>query len=65
MIKNKDLLESASKHHEFYLLQVGHLLSVLDEIEEIGEPLVAKVAQNAKERHELDKMIFAKKMFDR
>lgn len=66
-MKNKkidtQILESSLKHQQFYQLQIQHLLSVLDELEQIGDNLVVRIIKNAKERHELDKLIFTKKIF--
>lgn len=58
-----DLFESAMKHQQFYVMQVSHLTSVLDEIEVIGDELMKRLVKNAKERHEIDKMIFTRRLF--
>lgn len=54
---------SASKELQFYRLQVECLLGVLNEIYTFTGPLEQKVIENAKERHELDKIIHAKLIF--
>jgi hypothetical protein len=62
-MKKKKYLESAVKELQFANLQVQHLYSVLDEIELITGTLEKAIIKNAKERHNIDKLIHAKLIF--
>ena len=59
-IKTDHMLESANRELHFANLQVQHLMSVLDELHSFSGIIERKVIDNAKERHELDKLIHAK-----
>ena len=49
----------------FRLLQIEHLLSVLNEVEVMtNDPLEKWVIKNWKERHHLDKLIHSRKLFE-
>jgi hypothetical protein len=57
------LLESAISELQFANLQTAYLKSVLDELESFTGTLEKAVIRNAKERHEIDKLIHAKLLF--
>lgn len=59
----EEILASAIKELQFANLQIQYLLSVLNELEIIGDILTKEVIKNAKERHLLDKLIHNKKLF--
>lgn len=49
---------------KFRLLQIDHLYNALDEVETMtNDPLAKWVIKNAKERHQLDKLIHSRKLF--
>ena len=54
---------TATKELQFANLQVAHLLSVLDELEAFGGTLEKAVIKNAKERHQIDRLIHARIIF--
>ena len=62
-MKKTKLLESAIKELQFSNLQTAYLLSVLNELESFTGTLEKAVIKNAKERHEIDKLIHAKLLF--
>ena len=64
-MKNKELLELSLKHQKFYMMQVEFLYNAIDEISILGDSLSKKIAENIKERHQLDKLIFAKTLFNK
>ena len=67
-MKKKDyelMLESSLSELKFEKLQVALLYNALDEIKTISDDcLVKKVIDNTIERHNLDKLIHAKKLFN-
>ncbi|MCK9370853.1 hypothetical protein M0R04_13165 [Candidatus Dojkabacteria bacterium] len=62
-MKKTKLLESAISELQFANLQTAYLKSVLDELESFTGTLEKAVILNAKERHEIDKLIHAKLIF--
>jgi len=62
-MKTKQLLESSVTELQFANLQVQFLCSILDELESFTGTLEKAVIKNAKERHQLDKLIHAKLLF--
>ena len=62
----KSLFEAGVSELKAEKLNVDYLLSVLDEIQEISsEGIVKSVIENAINRHNLDKAIHAKKLFNK
>lgn len=62
-MNKKQLETNAISELHFSNLQIAYLLSVLDELETFCGTLELAVIKNAKERHQLDKLIHAKIMF--
>ena len=62
-MKKTKLLESAISELQFANLQTAYLKSVLDELESFTGTLEKAVIKNAKERHEIDKLIHARLIF--
>lgn len=63
LTQNDLLLSSAVRELQFANMQVAYLKSVLDELDSFTGTLEKAVIKNAKERHELDKLIHAKILF--
>jgi len=63
-IKTEDLLQSSLREQQFYRIQCEYLLSALYEIKTFSGELEKRVIDNLVERHELDKMIHAKLIFE-
>ena len=62
----KDYLDSSIKELRFSLLQILHLKSTLEEIEVMTkDPLVIAVIKNSLERHQVDKLIHARNIFNK
>lgn len=62
----ESLFNTSVKELQFRLLQIDHLYNTLDEIEAMTNDNLAKgVVKNAKERHNLDKLIHARTLFDK
>jgi len=59
----QELLSSAVKELQFANMQVEYLLSVLNELDTFCGTLEKAVIKNAKERHQIDKLIHAKILF--
>ena len=59
----QELYEVAVKEHQFGLLCVEHLKSVLNEIKVLDDKLYGLIAENGLNRHEIDKVIHAKTLF--
>lgn len=61
----KELLEASISELRFEKLSVSHLLSVLNEVETMTtDKLAKKVIENGIERHNLDKLIHARGVFE-
>lgn len=61
----ESLFHAGTWELRFRLLQIEHLYNVLDEVETMtNDPLAKAVIKNAKERHQLDKLIHARKLFE-
>lgn len=64
--KLRDLADSWLRELSFSLIQISLLKNALEEINTINKcPLIEKVIDNYLERHELDKIIHAKKIFNK
>lgn len=62
---HKSLLDTSVGELRFANLQIEALYNALDEIVSMtNDPLAKKVAEMAKERHNIDKMIHARKLFE-
>lgn len=62
---NKELLKTAIKELQFEKLQVYALRNALEEIETFTDDTLAiSVIQNTLERHEIDKLIHTKLIFN-
>ena len=62
--KTIDLLVSSLKHQSFNLLQIEHLLSIINEIDAMTkDTLIQAVIKNGKERYQLDNLIFTRNLF--
>ena len=59
----KTLSDTGISELKYEKLNVKYLLSVLDELEVVGDELVGAIIDNAKNRHSLDKIIHAKLLF--
>ena len=61
----KELFETSFKELKFANMQVQYLNSVLEEIESFtDDEMVKAVIENSRNRHMLDKIIHAKKIFE-
>ena len=59
------LLDSAISELTFANMSISYLYSVLDEIETMTTDSITKgVVKNAKERHQMDKLIHARSKFE-
>ena len=56
-IMYNDLYKSAVNELKFKNLCVDYLMSVLNEVHELGDEMTKAVIENAKNRHELNKII--------
>ena len=62
----QDLLNSSVNELRFAMLQILHLKTTLQEIEEMtDDTLVKGIVKNALERHEMDKLIHTRNLFNR
>lgn len=64
LAKTEDLLDSAISELRFANMQKEQLLSILNELEEIGDNITRKVVKNWKERYHLDTIIHNKNLFE-
>ena len=63
--QEQELFEASIGELRYEKMNVSYLLSVLDELYTIGDTLTQAVIENAKERHNLDKIIHAKILFNK
>ena len=60
----KELFETSISELKFEKLNVAYLLSILEEIESFtNDAIVELVIDNARQRHDLDKVIHARNIF--
>jgi hypothetical protein len=61
----RKLYHTALCEFRAYLLFTEHLYNTIDEIETVtSDPLVKEICKNVKERHNLDKLIHNRKIFE-
>lgn len=59
----KELCDAAVGELNFEKCQIEELLNVLTDIELMGDPLIAMVCKNAKEKHHINKLVHTRKLF--
>ena len=59
----KEMTDTAIGELHFEKCQGEDLLNVLTAIENMGDPLIAMVCKNAKEKHHINKLVHARKLF--
>lgn len=59
----KELFETAVSELKYEKMNVSFLYSLIEELEVLWDDLVKAVIENGKNRHELDKIIHAKLLF--
>lgn len=59
----KEMTDTAIGELHFEKCQGEELLNVLTAIENMGDPLIAMICKNAKEKHHINKLVHARKLF--
>jgi len=65
ILQDKELIEAGIGELKFEKMNVEHLKSIIDEVHTLGDKTVKMVIENGLERHVLDKIIHAKKLFNK
>lgn len=59
----KEMQDTAIGELHFENTQIQHLLDTLDQIEDVGDPVINAIIRNAREKHQINKMAHVRKVF--